>query len=205
MGHHSDYVSFPVSDSCNIIEGAIGIEGILHLSVLGAIAEKNLSSFLNLIQHIIRSKETTFSVSDRYPERSAASFLLFQKYIPANKLLVPVAKENTGKQPAFTENLKAVADSEYFTSLVRELYDALHHGTKPGDRSASQVVTITEATGQNDAIFGSEHAQVAVFVPECDDIAAKIMVQSLYHVAVAIGTWKYDNSELHKRCDLMQM
>jgi hypothetical protein len=63
----------------------------------------------------------------------------------------------------FAEDLKAVADSQYEATVSGESSDALHYRGEACDRTASQVISVAEASWQNDAI---RLAEILVFVPE---------------------------------------
>ena len=65
-------------------------------------------------------------------------------------------------------------------------------GSKNGP--AAQVVTVAEATGQNDDISA---LQIVVLVPQLNNGKPQVVFQGVDHVHVAVGTGKSDHSKFH--------
>ena len=74
----------------------------------------------------------------------------------ADEVALLVADHRAGQQVALAEHLEAVADAQDGHALVGGIDDAAHHRAETGDRTAAQVVTVGEATGQHDRVDALE-------------------------------------------------
>ena len=70
-------------------------------------------------------------------------------------------------------------------------------GEKAGERAAAQVIAVGKSAGQHNAVIHVERSQVAVFVPEHHHLLFQIVLQSMLHIAVAVGAGKNNNTEFH--------
>ena len=85
-----------------------------------------------------------------------------QEYLFAMELEIAVPHQGTGQQPRLAEYLKAIAHPEHQTAIGGKLLDRLHYRAEPGDRPATQVIPVAEASRHNYGICRAEHG---IFVP----------------------------------------
>ena len=74
-----------------------------------------------------------------------------------------VAGEGPRQQSQLGEHLEAVADAQNRAALAGEAADFLQHRRKASNGAATQIVAITEATGQD---HGLQSLEIPLFVPE---------------------------------------
>src|SRR5687768_2251198 len=122
---------------------------------------------------------------------------VFYKYILADKLLVGIAQQCTRQQAGFAEDLETDTNAKYLSAVIGKFYHTLHHRAEPGDRPATEIITIRKAVGQNDTIFDNELADILVLMPEHGHILTKIMLQCIKHIPVTIGPRENDNAKFH--------
>src|SRR5882762_10356255 len=103
----------------------------------------------------------------------------------------------------FAKDLETVAYTQHFPPFTGKTDHAFHDGTKPGDRSATEIVAIGEPAGEHDTIISGKLAKIGVFVPEHYYFLAKFILQGILHVAIAIRTRENDYSKLHTGNDFM--
>src|SRR4030095_1472513 len=118
----------------------------------------------------------------------------------ADKLQAGVAHQRSGQQARLTENLKAVADAEDETAVVRELHDTAHDRRKTRHGAAAQIIAVGKSARQNDAVIISRKL---VFVPEQLDLLTQLQLEAVENVMIVTGTWKYDDTPTHIQCGAM--
>ena len=97
----------------------------------------------------------------------------------------------------FAQHLKTVAHSQHFAATVGKVNDTLHHGAEPGNGTAAKVIAVGKSAGQHNAVGGSEHADVAVFVPKHNDFFVEFILQRILHVSVAVTAGENDDAVFH--------
>ena len=86
----------------------------------------------------------------------------------------------------FAQYLEAVTNPQYLTAFIGEIDHTLHHWAETGNSTATQVIPVGEAAGQHDTIFGGEHAEVLILVPQHYNFLIQIILQGILHITVTI-------------------
>lgn len=98
---------------------------------------------------------------------------------------------------SFTKYLEAIANAQHLSAFLRKAYNALHHGTEFGDRTATQIVAKRKSTWQNNAVVRTEHTDILILVPQHDYLLVQVVLESFLHVPVAIRSRKYYYTKFH--------
>ena len=67
-------------------------------------------------------------------------------------------------------------------------------GRETRDGSTAEVISVAEATGQDDQV---DPFEVAVFVPEPLNMETEFRAEGIFHIMVAIGPGEGDNADFH--------
>src|SRR6266404_7141532 len=105
-----------------------------------------------------------------------------------------VTHQRAREQPSFTQYLKAVADPDDQPALGGKFLYRFHCRSKRCNSAGAQVITVGEATGNDDRI---RPLQIFRLVP---DHAARLLGDLRYHVVcvvVAVRTGKNDHAKFH--------
>jgi hypothetical protein len=111
-----------------------------------------------------------------------------------NKLKSGISHQRTWQQTRFTENLKAIADSQYQAASPSELEDATHDRRKARHGAAAQVVAVRKSTRQHQAI---EMARKIILMPEEFNLLTHVPFQSIKDVLIIAGTRKNSYAPTH--------
>ena len=111
----------------------------------------------------------------------------------ADEPQVAVANESAGEQPAFAENLEAVANAEHEHAFRSLLDDAFHNRRKTRNRAAAQIIAVAKAAGQHDEIVARG---AGIFVPDKLGLKALFPEHELA-VLIAVGAWEADDGSFH--------
>ncbi|MFM2139628.1 MAG: hypothetical protein RJA57_1935 [Bacteroidota bacterium] len=195
VGHHTEYIARFIADPSDIPGRTIGVGPRNNTSRGIAVIIKDLAAGFQAVKRGLVCIIPTFPMGDGDLKGTAVNRL--DMYVPAGELLMGIAKQGTGKQPGFAEDLKPVTDTEYLAPRSGEFNNALHHGTEPGDGAAAEVISIGESTRQYDAVLGGKATEVTVLVPEHDYVLVQFELQGILHIAVTIGTGENDDAEFH--------
>ena len=72
----------------------------------------------------------------------------------------------------------------------------MHHGAKPGNGTAAQVIAIAETARQHNTVIGAEHGQVFILMPKLNYFLLQTLLQGFNHISVAIAAGKkYDTTD----------
>jgi hypothetical protein len=201
--HEAEYVTACVADTGDIVEAAVRIGGVGYLTVGVTVPEQDLIVVNDLFQRGFVGKIAAFRVrngnfvsagkveisgKERVVGRCA------EVHVLAVEFLVIVSQENTRQQAGFNQYLESVADTQYVPTGIGVLDDFVHNGREPGDSAASQVVAITETTGNDEEITSFE---VGRFVPEFDDFLTQDMSEYVNGIVVTIRTGEDYYAEFH--------
>src|SRR6185437_5110905 len=199
VGHHSEYITRLITNTCNISQAAIGVGRIDNAPLFITVTIDHLSIHLELVEGLLIGIVPAFAMCDGDLEGLAFISFAAGEYLPGNELLVGIAQQRSGKQVGFAEDLEAVADAEYPTPFSGETGDALHDRAETRDGTAPQVVAVGKSARQDDTVLGSETGQCGILVPKHDHFLSKIVLQRILHVTVTVGTRENHYSEFHRR------
>ncbi|SVD78883.1 uncharacterized protein METZ01_LOCUS431737, partial [marine metagenome] len=148
VGHHAVDVSGLVADTCNVIDRAVRVP---------LIAKKYLSVCLQFGQYRFIRPVIAFSMGNGQVNRRS-QFTLVKAFvrildpeglIKATKLDAVVPHQGTGKQTRFAKNLKPIAYSEDLAAFLHKFFQVDHDRGKPGNCTATQVITKGKSTGND--------------------------------------------------------
>src|SRR5262249_28086622 len=100
----------------------------------------------------------------------------------------------TRQQPRFQENLKAITDAEYQTTIVSKLLHGPHDRGKPGDRTSAQIVPIRKPARDHNRV---EARQQGLFVPDHLHRLTKHVPEDMLTIVVTIAAWENEHSDFH--------
>src|SRR5258707_1080533 len=95
---------------------------------------------------------------------------------------------------SFAQDLKAVADADDEAAFVSEFRDPLHNRREACDRAAAQVVAVTEATRQHDALDVVERF---ILVPQYLRVLPHHLTQGVKRVVVVQRSGETYDPPLH--------
>ena len=116
-----------------------GLASARRLAVRIGVAKHDPAARLQFPQHVRRRVVVAFAVRDRHPEHLPWRAQRRERRIGAIdphadelavKLQVAIAQHRAGQQPAFEQDLEAIAHAEDRPALRRELGDGVHDGEK---------------------------------------------------------------------------
>ena len=106
-----------------------------------------------------------------------------------------VAQQGAGQQPAFAQDLEAVADAEHGQPTRSRADDLAHHRREARDGAATQVVAVGEAAGQDDQV--EVIRQGRFLVPDHLDAGSGRALDGDLAITVAVGPREDDDSGFH--------
>src|SRR6185437_5611898 len=201
--HHPENVSRLVDDAGDGPSGAVGAPPFISIGRTGKIPKYDPAFALQSVDRLLVRRVTPVTMGNGNPQRRALFVAVREQcvrglnakaYQLTHELEARVAQQRAREQPGFAGDLKSVADGEHRPAAVREGDDVLHHGAEPRDRAGTQVITVTEAAGQDDHVAV---VQVVMLVPEKGRPFAESVDDGTVGVVVAVRAGKGDDAELH--------
>src|SRR5882762_4809011 len=203
MRHQPGDIALAVADSGDIVDGAVGIAGIVVRTIGSRVTENHLAIFLEV--HKRGSIAIVIAVGVRDGNLEDLSLLRdvgerrvrlldADMDVAANKTQTSVAHHRPGKQARFAENLEAVADAQNHAAAIGEFLDGFHDRGKARDGAGAQIIAVGKSTGQDDSIAIRE---IFGLVPDEFDRFVQNVADGVKRVVVAIGPGENDNSKFH--------
>jgi len=201
MGHEAGDVAFTIADAGDIGHGAVGITGGVIGAVGRGVAKKDLMIFFEVGEGVGVASVVAVVMSDRDAEdlalgcgggKGRIGFLDANVNVAADIAEARVAHHGAWKQARFQEDLKAVADAEDGAAGFREFRDGVHDRREAGDGAGAEVVSVSEAAGEDDGI-----AILDIFglVPDKFDGLAEDRAEGVESVVIAVGPGEDNDSE----------
>jgi hypothetical protein len=113
-------------------------------------------------------------------------------HVAADEAETGVAHHGAGEEAGFKQDLETVADAQDEAAVFGELGDGIHYGRKTGDGAGAEIVTIGEATGEDD---GVRIVEVFGLVPDKFDGLLEDVADGVEGVVVTVGPGKDYDSE----------
>src|SRR6266849_6203467 len=203
MGHESGDIAPAVADASDIVNGAVGIAGVVVGTIGRRIVENNLMIFFEICERGFVAIVVAVGMRDRNLEdltflRSIgewrARLLDADVDVAADEAQAAVPHHGAGKEARFTQNLEAVADAQDHAAAFREFFDGFHHRRKTRDGASAQVIAVGESAGQDNGIA---ICQILRLVPDEFDGLFQDVADSVKRVVVTIGPGENDDSKFH--------
>src|SRR5262245_12739859 len=100
---------------------------------------------------------------------------------------VTIAYQGTGQQSRFAQNLKAIANPENESAILRKLLHGSHHRRESRERARTQIIAIRKATGDDDCIVTT---QIGIAMPNEIDRLTDVFRNNVIRVVVAVRAGK---------------
>src|SRR5688500_4812582 len=203
MRHQPEHVALLVDDPRDVALGAVWIGVRADISAGVRIPEDNPATRFQRVQYVGRSVVAAVSVSDGNFQHFTFLIKIAEERVVVfhpqmnrrgNELKAGVAHERAGQQVCLTKDLKAVADSEYWSTGFGVSSHLLHYRTEACDGAGAEIVAVAEASGENDHI---RVLQVVILVPEINRFFTEDFGDGVIGVVIAVGAGKGDDTELH--------
>lgn len=202
MGHQPGHIALLIADPGDVFQGPIGIGGVGGCALGIDIFPEDLATIPKLGERFGVSEIAPLPVRDGDAEEFAGWDLVgkrrvrretLQKHMFAAELERAIADERPGEQTGLAQHLKSVADAQHQTAFGGEPLHCPHHGTKARDRSAAEIIAVTEPTRNNDGI---SIAQLFFLVPNQTGALAG-EPEGVESILIAIGGGELKNNEVH--------
>src|SRR5713226_6739005 len=95
---------------------------------------------------------------------------------------------------SFAQDLKAVANADHEAAFLGEFHDALHNRREACYRTAAQIVAVTEAARQHDALDAVDRF---ILVPQQLRVLTQHLTQCMKRIVVVERSGKTDDASLH--------
>ena len=135
-----------------------GFASALTTPIVFAVHESDATILFELVHHCLGGLITALAVRDGKAQHAAdlrrerAVGLDLHVDVAALEAEVRVLRERAGQEPAFGQDLEAVADAEHVPAALDMLGDGAHDRADVRDRAATQVVAVPEAAGDRDEV-----------------------------------------------------
>src|ERR1035438_2730123 len=203
VGHHAQYVSIRVENACDIAQGSIRVGFRSNFSARGCVAKGDSVLRFQATQFLFCAEVIALHVPDGNLQHLTLDELVgegticgfnAQVNLLADVFEAGVPHQRAGQQSGFGKDLEAVADAQHQSAAGSKPLHRLHDGRKPRDGAGAKVISVGEASRNQDGI---DAGQILGIVPkECYGLVSHFS-DDVERVVVAIGTRKDENPEFH--------
>ena len=121
--------------------------------------------------------------------------------LPAFKAQMAILRERAGEEAYLGEDLKAVADPEHRRPALGVRADRFDDGARFGDRAASKIVAVAEASRERDEV--DPRRKLAVGVPGEANLGAAYLPQRANHFGVGVRAGEDDDRRAHASASIL--
>lgn len=199
VGHQSDHVPLGIADPGDVIYGTIGILDVTqnHAVLVTQLSERLRRTCEVALEMVYRHSQNLADLCLR--GEGGIIGINSQVHHFTAELEASILLEGAGKKMCLGQDLKPVADTDYWTTSPGELDNRLHYRREPRDGSGTKIITVGESAGNYHCIGIVD----GMIVMKDDLRLGAEPLNNLCNVKFAVGSGKLDYSDLgcHQESD----